>query len=294
MEQINRRNLLRGLLATPAVFSFRSFLNARALSPGSGPITTLNVLFHGPFLLAIYDDHIEASTPEQDDHEYRLWGADPAPAKYPSLSSGTHFVRGLRGATKPPTLDANSSIVINPKLVTGIARTVAHCTIWLPLPKSVVAVCLATVTKHIFKGRDSDEPNKVPNIAFTQALIYDVANAASLAIDDIPGWQPQPNLGHEETANLHFEVLPKDPDVDGKHTRKAFANQVALLRGLQLEIDSNGITDCPTVANLPVGVSAGSVCPPAHLQAQVAGRIDILCNKGLPVHCRAPGLIIQK
>ena len=293
MTQINRRNVLKGLLATPAVFALRPIAYAQPRAPKPTALTTLNILFHGPFALVIFDDHIEAWTPEQDDHEYRFWGLNPA--QVPTLPNGSHSLLGLKRENNMPPLDPSTSILVDLNLIKTVGQKGhSHCMVSLPFPKSLVAVCVSQQTKNIFKGRDSDGPNKVPWIPFTQALTYAIDDVNKLKIDNVSGWQAESNPGHLETANLHFEVLPKDPDIDGKHARKAFANEVSLLEGLQLELDPTGVTDCPTERNLPAGVASGSICPPQHVQAQVTSSRDTLCNKGLPIHCRAPGLILQK
>src|SRR2546427_3926655 len=102
MNQFSRRNILKALLAAPALSALRPLASAQP-----GPLTvdglmTLNILFHGPFSFVIYDNRVEVLTPHQDDHTYRFWGVDPPPNPYPHLPAGTHFVQGLKGEKTAP------------------------------------------------------------------------------------------------------------------------------------------------------------------------------------------------
>jgi hypothetical protein len=308
MIKINRRNVLKGLLATPAVFALRPIAHGQDGAPVPQKLTTLNILFHGPFSFVVYgkQKYIDVFTPHQDDHSY---SAGNLGSLFTVPKSSKYFVQGLSGGKplKPP--DEKINLVVDNSIPKSFGvKGDTHCKFTLPIPDDMHPVCLAKIkAKPIFKGKHSGHTNAtVECIPFTQVLTYTISDSDSLAVYGLPGWTAQSGQTYPNIANLHFLALPTQDDANGVHARKAFDNQVELLEGLDLHLDTHGDTCDPFAWNLPDGVDAGDVCPPLNAQMQfrkpstVVGTsgdwTHLACSDisvgGLPVHCRAPGLIV--
>jgi len=248
---MNRRELLKAIVYVPIVGAVGCSTFSSKPTSAITSITTMNLVFEGPFIFLMDNPQVRVIAPNVDGHRYLVNNADAA--------SSTYMLNGVSGPGDvqktqyelPRGADAFwlSAGQLHLQLNT---QKVPFFTFVLPAPDRVVA--LRSREAEIIDAFGNRRSAVMPT---TYAFVYRVTDPAALSLDPDTGWRAQG--ASSRFANLVVAAgLPLSAqDPTGQHAHAAFAELKSYLPAMSMQLLSTG-AEVPsgTVDGLPRGIGS--------------------------------------
>ncbi len=294
---MKRRELLKAMVTMPIVSALGCSTFSNKPTSASTSITTMNLVFEGPFIFFMDNPQVRVFAPKVDGHRYLINNADAA--------ESTYMLSGVAGSSNvqktqyelPKGADAFRLSASQLHLELNNQKS-PFFTFVLPAPNRVVA--LSAREAEIIDAFGNRRSAVMPT---SYAFVYHVADSAALALTPETGWKPQNGTVSSRFANLVVAAgLPLNAqDPTGQHTHAAFAELKSYLPALSMELLSTGQeVQAGTVEGLSQGLQSGNVLHhqnnekarimPAVLSS--ATRSPRLLRASAVLDCQAGGVIV--
>ncbi|MBZ5508315.1 MAG: hypothetical protein LAO78_22880 [Acidobacteriia bacterium] len=199
-------------------------------------ITTVNLVFEGPFIFVMENPQIRVFAPKVDGHQYLINSA--------SALESTYMLSGVAGPSDvqktqyelPKGADAFRLSASQLHLALNNQRS-PFFTFVLPAPDRVVA--LSAREAEIIDAFGNRRSAVMPT---SYAFVYRVTDPAALSLTPDTGWKAQNGPVASRFANLVVAAgLPLNAqDPTGQHAHAAFAELKSYFPALSMEILSTG------------------------------------------------------
>ena len=245
MNQISRRNLLRGLAAAPLVSALGPLENAISQTRQRAT-PELCLWFHGLFAFVIKNDHIIVLTPKVDDHQYLagLWKQEQ------KIKEGEWYrLSGVSDASRPNPWPAMSKerMLFLPG-VKSINMADSYFLMRLPFPRQIIPLRYAKAT---FKGDDAAKVSGSTTFPTVQIMRYRVLDYNNLRLEPFKAWVKQ----KRPPSIIHFHIFA-EPDfmVHPDHAMRAFDGMMDMFTGVDLKLTDTSDRCFPLDTNLTGGI----------------------------------------
>ena len=245
MDQITRRNLLKGLAAAPLVSALSPLENAVSQTRRSTP--DLCLWFHGLFAFVVKKDYIAVITPKVEDHEYLagLWKQEQ------KLREGEWYrLSGVSDASRPnpfPAVPKERMLVLSG--VKGINMADSYCLMRLPFPKQIIPLRFAKAT---FTGLQAPQQSISPTFPTVQIMRYRVVDYSNLRLEPFKAWVRQ----KRPPSIIHYHIFAEPTMmVTPEHAMRAFDGMLRLFSGIDLKLTDTSFSCLPLDKNLPAGIN---------------------------------------
>jgi hypothetical protein len=244
MDQITRRNLLKGLAAAPLISALSPL--ETAVTQAKQPTPELCLWFHGLFAFVVKHDYIAVITPKVEEHQYLagLWKQEQ------KLKEGEWYrLSGVSDDAHPnprPALPADRMMVVSGEK--GINMSDSYFLMRLPFPKQIIPLRYA---KAAFSGRQAPKASLSSTFPTVQIMRYRVADYANLRLEPFKPWVSQ----KKPPSVIHFHIFA-EPNfmVHPDHAMRAFEGMMQMLPGVDLQLAETSDRCFPLDANLPAGI----------------------------------------
>lgn len=244
MDQITRRNLLKGLAAAPLLSALSPVENAIAKT--SQPAVDLCLWFHGLFAFVVKHDYIAVITPKVEDHQYLagLWKQEQ------KMREGEWYrLSGVSDDAHPnprPALPADRMMVVSGEK--GINMSDSYYLMRLPFPKQIIPLRYA---KASFSGRQAPRQTATSTFPTVQVMRYKVVDYSNLRLEPFKPWVSQ----KKPPSVIHFHIFAEPNFMDHpEHAMRAFEGMMQLLPGIDLQLAETSDRCFPLDTNLPPGL----------------------------------------
>src|SRR5580765_5074201 len=252
---MNRREILKAIASMPVVTA----LGCSTMSPKPASavttITTMNLVFEGPFIFVMENPQVRVFAPKVDGHQYLINNA--------SAPESTYMLSGVAGPSDvqktqyelPKGSDAFRLSASQLHLALNNQRS-PFFTFVLPAPDRVVA--LSAREAEIIDAFGNRRSAVMPT---SYAFVYHVTDSAALSLTPDTGWKAQNGAAASRFANLVVAAgLPLSAqDPTGQHAHAAFAELKSYFPALSMEVLSTGAeVHSGTVEGLPQLLRPGS------------------------------------
>lgn len=253
---MNRRELLKAMVSMPIVTALGCSTFSSKPTSASTQITTMNLVFEGPFIFFMDNPQVRVFVPRVDGHRYLINNANAAESVF--MLNG---IAGPGDAQKtqyelPRGADAFRLSASQLHLELNTQKT-SFFTFVLPAPDRVVA--LRSREAEIIDAFGNRRSAVMPT---SYAFVYHVADAAALSLNPDTGWRPQTGTVTSRFANLVVAAgLPLDAqDPTGQHAHAAFGELKSYFPALSMELLSTGAeVQSGTVEGLPQELRPGNM-----------------------------------
>ena len=253
---MNRRDLLKSMVSMPIVTALGCSTFSSKPTSASTQITTMNLVFEGPFIFLMNNPQVKVFAPKVDGHRYLINNANAAESVF--MLDG---IAGQGDAQKtqyelPRGAGAFRLSASQFHLDLNTQKT-PFFTFVLPAPDRVVA--LRSREAEIIDAFGNRRSAVMP---MSYAFVYHVTDPAALSLNPDTGWRPQSGAAPSRFANLVIAAgLPLDAqDPTGQHAHAAFAELKSYFPALSMEVLSTGAEiQSGTVEGLPQELRPGNM-----------------------------------
>jgi hypothetical protein len=244
MNQITRRNLLKGLAAAPLVSALSPLENV--VSQTRRPTPELCLWFHGLFAFVVKNDYIAVLTPKVEDHQFLagLWKQEQ------KLKEGEWYrLSGVSDTARPnpwPAVSKERMLFLSG--VKGINMADSYCLIRLPFPRQIIPLRYAKAT---FTGDDAAKVSGSTTFPTVQLMRYRVVDYSNLRLEPFKAWVKQ----KRPPSIIHFHIFA-EPDfmVHPEHAMRAFDGMIQMFSGVDLKLKDTSERCFPLDTNLSAGI----------------------------------------
>jgi hypothetical protein len=245
---MNRREIMKAMVSMPIVTALGCSTFSSKAASTSTQITTMNLVFEGPFIFLMGNPQVRVFAPKVDGHRYLINNANAAEAIF--MLNG---IAGPGDAQKtqyelPRGADAFRLSASQLYLELNTQKS-PFFTFVLPAPDRVVALRAREV--EILDAFGNRRSAVMPT---SYAFVYHVADAEALSLNPDTGWRAQSGMEPSRFANLVVAAgLPLDAqDPTGQHAHAAFGELRSYFPALSMELLSTGVeVQSGTVEGLP-------------------------------------------
>jgi len=250
---MNRRDLLKSMVALPVVTTLGCSTFTSKPQPASAMFTTMNLVFEGPFIFFMDSPQVRVFAPKVDGHRYLINNANAPESTY--MLGGVAGVASVQKTQYELPKGADAFRLSASQLQLALNNEKApFFTFVLPAPDRVVA--LSARQAEIIDAFGNRRSAMMPT---SYAFIYQVTDPSTLALTPDTGWRPQAGSSF---ANLVVAAgLPLDAkDPTGQHAHSAFAELKSYFPALSMELLSTGAeTQSGTVEGLQRDLRPGNM-----------------------------------